>query len=135
MPTFVPLADAELLLIGWLRTQFPSARVLTELPANLSGALPVIQVSRFGGSSDNYVIDTANVDVDVFAASYGAASSLAGQIRSAILLHLPGYAMAGAAVQSATDISAPRWLAYDNTTDGLRRFTAAYRITIHSIPT
>jgi len=130
---FTPLADVELLLHGWLVAQFPSARVARELPANLGDVLPVIQPSRFGGSDDALTLDSANVDIDVYAADYATAASLAGQVRSAVRLHLPGYAASGAAVQSVSTISAPRWVPYDNTS--LRRFTAAYRITIHSIPT
>ena len=132
MTTFVPLADAETLVRGWLATQFPSpTRVVTELPADL-GAVPTIQVTRFGGSDDWITLDAANIDVDTFAATRDASRSLAGQVRSALRLHLPGYAANGAAVQSVTTISAPRWVPYDNTS--LRRFVASYRITIHSIP-
>lgn len=139
MPTFTPLADAETLVRGWLATQFPSPgyRVVTELPADL-GAVPTIQVTRIGGSDDLIVMDAANIDVDTFDDAHGGLSArenaraLAGQVRSALRLHLPGYAAGGAAVQSVTTISAPRWVPYDNTS--LRRFVATYRITIHSIP-
>jgi hypothetical protein len=138
VPTFTPLADAETLVRGWLTTQFPSPiRVVTELPADL-GAVPTIQVTRIGGSDDVIVMDAANLDVDTFDVAHDGLSArenartLAGQVRSALRLHLPGYAAGGVAVQSVTTISAPRWVPYDNTT--LRRFVATYRITIHSIP-
>jgi hypothetical protein len=121
------------LVRGWLATQFPSPiRVVTELPADLA-ATQVIQVTRFGGSDDFITLDAANVDIDVFAATRDASRTLAEQVRTAVRLHLPGYATGGAAVQSVTTISAPRWVPYDNT--NLRRFVASYRITIHSIPT
>jgi hypothetical protein len=106
--------------------------VVTETPANLADVLPVIEVTRFGGSDEVIVLDSANIDVDVYAATRDAARTLGEQVRTALRLHLPGYASAGAAVQSVTTISAPRWVPYDNT--NLRRFNAAYRITIHSIP-
>ena len=130
--TFTPLADAETLVRGWLATQFPGVRVVTEVPANLADVVPLIQVSRFGGSDDTIVTDAANIDVDTFGATRDEARSLGGQVRSALRLHLPGYAAGGGAVQSVTTISAPRWVPYDNT--NLRRFVASYRITIHSIP-
>lgn len=130
--TFTPLASAESLVRNWLATQFPSPiRVVTELPADL-GATQVIQVTRFGGSDDWITLDSANVDIDAFASTRDAARTLAEQVRTAVRLHLPGYAASGAAVQSVTTISAPRWVPHDNT--NLRRFVASYRITIHSIP-
>ena len=131
---FTGLASAESVVRDWLATQFtsPTYRVVTELSTKLADDLPLIQVVRFGGSDADLTLDSANVDIDTFAATRDAARSLAEQVRSAVRLHLPGYANAGAAVQSVTTISAPRWLPYDNTS--LRRFTAAYRITIHSIP-
>ena len=129
---FTGLASAETLIRDWLAAVFPSARVVTELPANLADVLPVIQVTRFGGSDDFLTLDSANVDIDTFGVSRDAARSLSEQVRSAVRLHLPGYSANGGAVQSVTTISAPRWVPYDNTS--LRRFTAAYRITIHSIP-
>lgn len=132
MPTFVGLVAAESFVRNWLATQFPAARVVTETPANLGEALPVIEVTRFGGSDDVIVLDSANIDIDVYAATRDAARTLGEQVRTALRLHLPGYASAGAAVQSVTTISAPRSVPYDNT--NLRRFNAAYRITIHSIP-
>ena len=129
---FTGLVSAENLIRDWLAAVFPAARVVTELPANLADVLPVIQVARFGGSDDFLTLDSANVDIDTFGVSRDAARSLSEQVRSAVRLHLPGYSANGGAVQSVTTISAPRWVPYDNTS--LRRFTAAYRITIHSIP-
>ena len=132
MPTFTGLASAESLVRDWLATQFNPTRVVTELPANLGDALPLIQVTRFGGSDDVLTLDAANIDVDTFGATRDAARSLGEQVRSALRLHLPGYSTGTAGVQSVTTISAPRWVPYDNT--NLRRFVASYRITIHSIP-
>jgi hypothetical protein len=129
---FTGLVAAEPLVRGWLDAQFPTARVVTELPANLADVVPAIQVTRFGGSDDFITLDAANIDIDTFAATRDASRSLSEQVRAALRLHLPGYAANGAAVQSVTTISAPRWVPYDNTS--LRRFVASYRITIHSVP-
>lgn len=144
MPTFTPLVDAETFVRDWLAVQFPTPayRVVTELPANLGDVLPVIEVSRFGGSDDVIVMDAANFDIDVYATAsnaVGGASArdaarlLSGQVRAALRLHLPGYSAGGAGVQSVSTISAPHWVPYDNTS-ALRRYNAAYRITIHSVP-
>lgn len=129
---FTGYASAESVVRGWLATQFSPTRVVTELPADLAAVVPVIQVTRFGGSDGTLTLDAANIDVDTFATTRDASRSLAEQVRAALRLHLPGYAASGAAVQSVTTISAPRWVPYDNT--ALRRFVASYRITIHSIP-
>ena len=129
---FTGYASAESVVRGWLATQFAPTRVVTELPADLGSVVPVIQVTRFGGSDDALTLDAANIDVDTFADTRDASRALAEQVRAAMRLHLPGYADNGAAVQSVTTISAPRWVPYDNTS--LRRFVASYRITIHSIP-
>jgi hypothetical protein len=136
--TFTPLVDAELLVRGFLVAQFPDpVRVVTELPADL-GAVPTIQVARIGGQSPSLTMDAANVDVDYFDGPHDGLSARenakagALQVRTALLMHMQGYAANGGAVQSVAEISAPRWVPYDNTT--LRRFTATYRITTHSIP-
>jgi hypothetical protein len=135
---FTPLADAETLVRGWLATQFtsPTYRVLTETPADL-GALPTIVVGRIGGSSPLITLDNARVDVTTFADITGTspranARSLAAQVRTALMYHLPGQVTGGGAVGSVSEESAYHFVPYDNTT--LRRFEATYRITIHSIP-
>ena len=128
----MPFVAAESLIHNWLATHFSPTRVVTELPANLATQVPIIQVTRFGGSDDLPVIDHAHVDVDTFAATRDASRALAEQVRAALRFQMPGYASSGYAVQSVTTISAPRWVPYDDT--GLRRFVASYRITIHSNP-
>jgi hypothetical protein len=129
---FTGLVSAESLVRGWLAEQFTPTRVVTELPANLGDVVPVIQVTRFGGSDDVIVLDNAHIDVDTFAATRDDARTLAEQVRTALRLHLPGVTTGGGVVTSVTTMSAPRWVPYDNT--NLRRFVASYRITIHSVP-
>lgn len=139
MPTFTPLADAETLVRGWLATQFPSPtyRVVTETPADL-GAVPTIVVGRIGGSSSGITTDAANIDITTFDTERGGnsaranARSLAAQVRTALMYHLPGQVTGGGAVQSVSEISAYHFVPYDNTS--LRRFEATYRITIRSVP-
>lgn len=123
-------ADVELLLYGWLKAE-TGLRVLTELPANLSEVLPVIQVSRYGGS-DRYTIDRGSVDIDCYAATRGAASSLASQVRRLLLRELPSYydASLNATVSRVRTINAPGWAPYDNTS--LRRFHASYMVSLHN---
>jgi len=108
------------------------ARCVTDLPANLADVLPVIQVERFGGGDDVVTIDKANVDIDVYAASRGAAEDLAEDVRRLMRTDLPGKTVAdGAAVVSRVrTITSPSRLPYDNT--GLVRVGAAYQVTLHS---
>lgn len=126
-------AEAESVVRSALASAFADVRVVTELPANLGDVLPVVEVSRFGGSDDVLSFDNANVDVDVYAASRGAARTLAEQVRAYMRGQLPGQTFAGAFVLSVSTISAPMWTPYDNT--ALRRFNSSYRIRLHSLQT
>jgi hypothetical protein len=128
----MPLATAELVVRDWLTTAFPTARVVTETPANLEQELPCIQVVRFGGADPLLVLDVANIDIDTYAASRDASRILAEQVRTSLRLHAEGQSVDGAFIAAVTTITAPRWVPYDNT--NLRRFTAAYQVAIRSIP-
>ena len=137
----MPLVAAEPLIRGWLADHFGEGyRVVTELPASLADETPVIQVTRFGGADDLYVLDAANIDIDVFDGPHDGLTArensraLAERVRSALRFNLPGYIPegGGALVATVSTISAPRWVPYDNTE--LRRFVASYRITIRSVP-
>lgn len=121
-------ADAEKILVGWLKTQ-TMARLCTELPADLSEVLPVIRVSRYGGSGSLVMLDRASVDVDCYADSRGEASALAGQVRDLLLTQFHGFTADGATVARVRTINAPGWAPYDNTS--LRRFHASYMVSLH----
>lgn len=119
-------ADVERLLVGFLPGQLGGVRVLTELPANLADVLPVVSVLRLGGTDASVALDIAVIDVDVYAGSRGAASSLAEQVRRALRFALPRTA----GVRRVQTISAPAWRPYDNT--ALRRFGATYELTVQA---
>lgn len=128
----MPLVVAELVVRNYLAGQFPTARVVTETPENLSDVLPCIEVMRFGGSDDVYTLDLANIDVDVYAVDRPSALDLAEQVRTSLRLHAEGQVVNGALIAQVTTLSAPKWVPYDNTT--LRRISASYRIAIRSVP-
>lgn len=122
-------AHIEPLLVAALKAQFPSARVVTETPANLVDVLPVIQVGGIGGSGDAYQFDTPRADIDVYAATRDAARTLAQQIHDWLLRDLPGQTLGSAFVLKVTEFMSPVWTPYDNTT--VRRFTLSVGLRLH----
>jgi hypothetical protein len=129
----VGYADAELLLVGWLgptlAPSYPTIRCVTDVPANLADVLPLVQVTRFGGSDDVPTLDRAHVDVDCFAATRQGAHDLAEAVRALLRFYLPGRVLSGAVIAKVITISGPAWRPWDNT--DLARFGAAYALTIH----
>ncbi|MEU1778101.1 MULTISPECIES: hypothetical protein [Streptomyces] len=130
--TAVGSVDVEVLLIAWLRPQLPGATVRAELDNNLGNELPTVQIQRAGGDDDGFRLDRALVDVNVYAATRGAASVLSATVRGLLLTQLRGAATGGAVVGHVSTVSAPAWRPYENT--GLRRVGATYEIYLHPVP-
>lgn len=118
--------DVEVELIAWLGPRYSAAVVAAEIDNDLFGDLPVIQVARVDGDDDGVRLDRALVDVDVYAASRGAASTLARQIRRDLLDNLRGTKTTKAVFGLTSTVSAPGWRPYENT--NLRRSGATYEI-------
>lgn len=132
---------AELVIRGWLAARFPTWRVVTEMPKDvtLPGYLPLLHVSRFGGFNARPALDTVVMDVDAFALSGSgiedprdAVRSIAEQIRDALLFELPGYTVNGATVTGVITTAAPVFKPYDNT--NLRRFGGTYTVYVKPSP-
>lgn len=124
--------DVEAELICWLAGRFPTARVCTDLPADLQDVLPTIQVTRGpGGGIRNTVFDVAVMDVDVYAATRGDASDLARQVRAAIAVDLPSTRFGSSTVLTVDNPMPPHELPYDDRV-WIRRFGAIYDLTIQS---
>lgn len=125
--------DVELLVIQWLQAQLGSSVVVRdELDNNLLNELPTVQVERVpAGGDDGFRIDRALVDVDVYAATRGAAVALAGQIRGLLLARLPGSTTGGAVVGRVQTVAAPGARPYENA--ALRRVGATYQIYCHPV--
>lgn len=124
-------AEAEDVLQAAAAAKFTGKRVTTETPSNLADVLPCIVITRFGGAEDEvYTFDNANVDFDVYAATRGAARTLAHQVRTWVRKELPGTTIGSAAVGRTRTITAPVWTPYDNT--AVRRFTYSARIRLHT---
>lgn len=120
-------ADVEVVLTTWLRATFPGMRTCTELPADLAGVLPVVQVVTVGGAGSRFT-DSPRVAIDVYAATYGAARSLALEIKDQ-LRFLRGPADPGAVVQSVRVDSEPANRPYEN--PAVRRMGSSYTVTLH----
>lgn len=130
--------DVHLLLVEWLSARL-GMRVVTELPADLTGELPLMQVAVFGGYTVNPAMETVNVDIDVYvpptadgAADPATASDLAELVRSAVLYGLPGYTTPDgkATVNGAQNIARPTPRPHDQT--AVRRYGASYRLFVQS---
>jgi hypothetical protein len=122
--------DVEAELVAWL-TAGLTARVLTDLPADLGGVLPVVQIERVGGDDDGIRLDRAFVDVDAYASTRQAASELLSQTRSLLLGGLRGTVTDAAVFTAARTITAPARRPYEN--PSVRRFGATFEIFCHPV--
>lgn len=121
--------DIELVLVTYLQAQ-NLGRVVTELPADLKNAAPVIQVARVTGGDDSFRLDGPVVDIDTFATTRAASWALSQQILTLLKTDLRGKVVANAVVTKAATIAGPRWLAFDDT--NVRRYSASYQLFAHT---
>ena len=122
------------MMVSVLAAQFPTARVCTELPGNLESVLPVLQVNRFGGSGDVLTMDRAYIDVDVWAATLGAAETLGSQVQTWMMLYLAGHrvvAAAGAGVFAKCAMQTGMVQRPSGNPD-VKRVGAAFTVHVHS---
>lgn len=128
-------AHIEDLLPPAMRAAFPGVRVVTETPAKLASAVPVVQVVGIGGTGDRYQFDAPHVDIDVFDGPHDNQSAranardLAQRVHDWLLQQLPGQILGDVAVLSASEFMAPTWTPYDNT--NIRRFTLSVGLRLH----
>ncbi len=128
--------DVETLLIDWIAATYKTSLGLVmvvpevELPSNLTYCLPLVTVGRFGGGDDTISLDVANVDVDVYAATAGAAKTIARRIHTGVRLNLPGHLDGSLSVSRARTITAPTVRDYQSSTVFL--VGASYQVTAHS---
>jgi len=120
-------SGVEALLIGWTADQL-GVRCLTDLPADLASAAPIVQIVRIGGPSDDSFsnFQAATVSVDCFAADRLAATTLAQQLDDAWRKVLPGAAVSGAVVGKVRTLTGASWRPWDDT--AVRRVGATYQV-------
>lgn len=121
--------DVERLLVGWLHTEV-AVRCVTDLPADLAGALPVIRVGRIGGADVEPTIDRPTVDIECFATGRQDSGALSEQVRSALRFALPGTSINGSYIARVDTVSGPAQRPYDNT--NVVRYAATYSLRIQS---
>lgn len=122
------MIDGEVLLVEWLTSAFPTAKVRTETTTNLAAEVPTIRIGQIGGTDRDYKIDHPLFMVDVFHSSRPLAKAFAEQVRDSIILNLPGQHVGSGSVRATGTVRAPSWLAWDNT--GIRRYSATYQLII-----
>lgn len=129
------MADVEAPLNQWGHSTL-GFRFVTELPAGLLGILgtaadpgtPVVQLVRVGGPTDdnNPRFDRPTLAVDAFGYDRASAKATAWAVHGALRTVLPGLTLDGLTVCKVQTITAPHWIAYDDT--NLRRFNASYQL-------
>lgn len=124
--------DVEVELIGWTQARLgPDVVVRDELDNNLLGELPTVQIEVVGGGDDGFRLDRPLVDVNVYAATRGAALDLARTVRGLYLTDLRGARTANAVVGLVRTMSRPAVRPYENT--ALRRVGATYQMHLHPV--
>lgn len=105
------------------------AKVFREVPPNLTHAVPLVTVARFGGADKNVVIDQPVVQLDVFASTADSAEDLAEDLRTALRTRLPKYTFGGAVVGRVATFSGPQLLPWSSS--NVWRVSARYELTVH----
>jgi hypothetical protein len=105
-------------------------KVYRSEPGNLTTAVPVVVVRRFGGADPVVTHDVARLDVDYFASSEDAAEEGAEAIRTLMRTQLHGRIFNGAQVGRVRTMSAPALLPWD-ASGNVFRFGAAYEVKTH----
>ncbi|GAA2971305.1 hypothetical protein [Streptomyces enissocaesilis] len=118
--------DIEFAVAQWLKSQLPGVKLVNELPTDLTGSLPLVQVQVIPGGGDDRITDTVMVDVDSFAATRSLMWTLAGNVRTAMIA-ANGKSAAGIRFDTVDTESRPGYSSYAN--PGVRRAVATYRLT------
>lgn len=117
-------ADVESLLVTYLAAIAGVQGVSVDLPQDVRNHLPFVQVTRVGGG-DDYVTDSATVDVDVFHNSRANSSEVARTVHAA-MMHLRHTSINGVLVDSVETITGPLWIDYED--EHLLRYVATYLV-------
>lgn len=126
--------DIEALLADWLKTALGITGVIAgdipdDVPSNLDYIVPLVIVSRFGGTDRVLSLDSPRVDVDCFAATRDTAKALGEKVRRAIRVVLPRQILGGAVITRTATFSSPTVVAWAS--GPVRRVTAAYELGVH----
>lgn len=123
--------DLELELIGRAVARWPDAVVRDELDNRLLEELPTIQIEVLGGDDDGFRLDRVLVDINVYAATRGAALARAGEVHLWMLHEVRSSASPMAVIGRTGTISRPAIRPYTNM--ALRRVGATYQVFCHPV--
>lgn len=129
-PSPARYVSPRLLVKTWLKDVLGYPNVSYRVPTNLTYVMPTVVVNRFGGSDATLSLDTANMDIDVYAADEDAAEAQAEHIRRELRLHLTGYRFGRSHVNKVETISAPQERPYDSRATAWR-YGGTYRLYLH----
>lgn len=118
-------ADVEQLLVTYIPAAVPSLTgASVETTNKLLEACPFVQVTRIGGS-DDYLTDSALVDLDIFNTTRATASETARLVHFA-MMHLRHTAVGGVLIDNVETITGPMWVNYQD--ENVQRYVASYLI-------
>lgn len=126
------MANVEPLLVAWLKTQRPAARVATEVPADVETLPWMIQVVRAGGSQ-RFTLDHPRIVLHTFAITANGksarenAAAYATDVNDLMRWQLRGVQLGTGCWVSGVDVvSGPNFAADVNT--ALRHYTGTYTL-------
>jgi hypothetical protein len=118
-------ADAEAVVVAYLTASVPGlAGVSVELPNDVNSNVPFVQVTRVGGS-DDYVTDSAIIDLDVFGLTRVQASDASRLVHNA-MMRLRHTAVNGVLIDLVETQTGPMWVNWGD--ENLERYVMSYRI-------
>jgi hypothetical protein len=113
----------EKALVAGIRAEL-GVRVGTKVPGDVGTLAQFVRIAR-GPGTDDLITDAPLVDVECFSNDYGAAETLAEDVRQ--WLHSLNGRMVGAVlVDRVRTATAPTWVDYRN--PDTNRFVASYRL-------
>lgn len=116
--------DTEWAIATHLAAVLTPIRVVTELPAHVEDALPVVRVAGAGGPDDRLTA-RERIDVECFAATRADARDLAERAR--IAMHATSHTVVGGwLIDRVSTEAGPFWADYAN--DAVRRYVATYLV-------
>lgn len=118
------------LLRGWLTGVLGYPNVTRTVPTNVPYVMPLIVVDKIGGADDVITIDSATVDIDVYASDHDAAEAHADHIRTQMRARLVGYRTLTTVVTRVETVTSPTLLPWDSRAQVVR-YGGTYRIKTH----
>lgn len=132
----VVLPDDELALLQYLKARpevtalLPANRMSTEMPAKPT--YPLLLVTRAGGPAhDRASIDEPALQVDVLGGDKRTCKRITQTVRGAILAIANDTVAEGVLVSAAEEVG-PAWFPDTIPTPPIPRYTARYRVLLHS---